>query len=49
METAITVLVGLWILFEIIYAIGWAFRSDLDEMEKTNPKYRKYLKDKYGW
>lgn len=42
-------LIGLVILFGFMYVMGWAFQYDLKEMEKTHPKYRKHLKDKYGW
>lgn len=30
-----------------MYVLGIAFQSDLDELEKTNPKYRKKLKDDF--
>ena len=30
-----------------MYVMGLAFQNDLKEMEKTHPKYRKYLKDRY--
>lgn len=49
METAIIIIVGVGILFGIMYMLGWAFQQDLDDMEKSQPEYRKYLKDKYGW
>ena len=30
-----------------MYILGLAFQSDLKDLEKTNPKYRKYLKEKF--
>ena len=42
-------LIGLIILISFMAVMGWAFQHDLKEMEKTHPKYRKHLKDKYGW
>lgn len=43
----ILILIGLLIGF--MYLMGWALQYDLKEMEKTHPKYRKYLKDRYKW
>lgn len=30
-----------------MYILGGCFESDLKDLEKTNPKYRQFLKDKY--
>ena len=35
-------------LFLFMLLMGTLFQHDLNEMEKTNPKYRKHLKDKYN-
>ena len=43
------ILIGIVLLFGFMYIMGWAFQYDLKEMKKTHPKYRKYLKDRYGW
>jgi len=40
-------LIGLSIIFLIMFVLGKAFQSDLNDLEKTNPKYRKHLKDKF--
>lgn len=40
-------LIGLGIIITIMWIFGKAFESDLKDLEKTNPKYRKFLKDKY--
>ena len=37
----------LCIILGIMLVIGQAFQVDLKEIEKKDPKYRKYLKDKY--
>lgn len=42
-------LIGLGIVLLLMYCFGLAFRHDLDEMEKTHPRYRKHLKNKYGY
>ena len=45
-------IIGLAILivsvFGFMYIMGRCFESDLKDIEKDNPKYRKFLKDKYG-
>lgn len=43
--TAIIVILGFFVFF---YIMGKAFESDLKDLEKTNPRLRKYLKDKYN-
>ncbi len=30
-----------------MWMFGKAFESDLKDLDKTNPRYRKHLKDKY--
>ena len=40
-------LIGLLILFGIMYIMGYAFNKDLNDLKKTHPKYRKHLRDKY--
>jgi hypothetical protein len=35
-------------LFLFMLLMGTLFQNDLDDMEKTNPEYRKHLKDKYN-
>jgi len=32
-----------------MYVMGYAFQKDLKDMEKTHPKFRKYLIDNYGF
>jgi hypothetical protein len=44
----VEIIIGILLLIGFMYAMGWAFQYDLKEMEKTHPKYRKYLKDRYG-
>jgi len=43
----ILLLIGM--IFGIMYVMGWALQDDLKRMEDSDPKYRKHLKDKYGW
>ena len=33
-------------LFLLMVVLGQAFKHDLDDLEKTNPQFRKQLKDK---
>lgn len=47
MENLIELLVIILIIFGLMYMFGRAFQSDLDDLERKNPKYRKWLKDKY--
>lgn len=35
------------IIFTFLLIGGLCFQEDLKEMEKTDPKFRKHLKDKY--
>lgn len=35
------------VLFVFMWALGKAWESDLEDLEKSNPKFRKFLKDKY--
>lgn len=48
MENLIGILVLLFIVFGFMWIMGKAFESDLKDLEKTNPKYRQFLKDKYN-
>lgn len=41
------ILIGIIVLFGFMYVMGWAFQKDLKDMEKTHPKFRKHLSDKY--
>jgi hypothetical protein len=41
------ILIGIIILFWVMYVMGCVFQKDLKDMEKTHPKFRKHLKDKY--
>jgi hypothetical protein len=43
----IKIFIGLVIIITIMWVFGKAFESDLKDLEETNPKYRKFLKDKY--
>lgn len=43
-----SLLIGIFVIFAIMWILGKAFEADLKDLEKTNPKYRKFLKDKYG-
>lgn len=47
MNDLIGFLVLIIVIFGFMYIMGRCFESDLKDLEKTNPKYRKYLKDKY--
>lgn len=40
-------LIGFLVLFLIMFVLGKAFQSDLNDLQKTNPKYRKHLKYKF--
>lgn len=42
-------IIGLILIFGLMYVMGWALQDDLKRIEKNDPKYRKHLKDKYGW
>jgi hypothetical protein len=37
----------LCIILGIMLVLGYAFQADLNEIEEKDPKYRKYLKNKY--
>ena len=44
------ILIGISLIGAVVgfmYVMGYAFQQDLKEMEKTHPKFRKYLKNKY--
>ncbi len=41
------ILIVICVLFGFMYVMGCAFQNDLKDMEKTHPKFRKHLKDKY--
>jgi predicted small metal-binding protein len=41
------ILIGIGILFGLMYVMGCAFQKDLKDMEKTHPKFRKHLKDNH--
>ena len=41
-------LIGIAIIFTFMWALGMVFESDLKELERTNPRRRKFLKDKFG-
>lgn len=47
MENIIGLLILFLFIFGLMWVLGKVFQSDLKELEKTNPKYRKWLKDKY--
>lgn len=47
MENLIGFLIIIAVLFIFMCIMGLCFESDLKDLEKTNPKYRKHLKDKY--
>lgn len=47
MEKIIGISVTLFVIFGLIWIMGKYFESDLKDLGKTNPKYRKWLKDKY--
>ena len=44
-------LIGATVLLVVVGGFMWimgkCFESDLEDLEKTNPRYRKFLKDKY--
>lgn len=40
-------LIGLGVILTIMWIFGKAFESDLKDLEKTNFKYRRFLKEKY--
>jgi|LauGreDrversion4_2_1035121.scaffolds.fasta_scaffold863631_1 hypothetical protein len=48
MENLIGISVTLLVILGFMWLMGKCFESDLKELEKTNPKYRKFLKDKYN-
>ena len=48
MKAVIGFLIAFFIAVIVMTVLGVAFRNDLKRMEKENPKYRKYLKDKYN-
>ena len=39
------ILIGILIIFAIMLGASFAFQKDLKEIERTDPKYRQYLKD----
>jgi hypothetical protein len=41
------ILVGLVVLIGFMWLMGSAFQTDLKDMKKTHPKFRKHLKDRY--
>ena len=41
------ILIILGVLIVFISLMGGAFQTDLKDMEKTHPKFRKHLKDRY--
>jgi len=43
------ILIGICVLIGLMYVMGYALQKDLKEMEKTHPKLRKHLEDKYGF
>jgi len=43
------ILILICVLFGFMYVMGYAFQKDLKDMEKTHPKFRKYLIDNYGF
>jgi hypothetical protein len=47
MNDVFGLLVLIIVVFGFIYFAGRCIKIDLEELEKTNPRYRKYLKDKY--
>jgi uncharacterized protein YneF (UPF0154 family) len=47
MENLIGISVTLFVILGFMWVMGKCFESDLKDLEKTNPKYRKWLKDKY--
>ena len=47
MENLIGISVTLLVILGFMWLMGKCFESDLKDLEKTNPKYRKWLKDKY--
>jgi hypothetical protein len=49
MKIIIEILIGICVLFGFMYVMGYAFQKDLKDMQKTHPKFRKHLKDKYDF
>ncbi len=47
MNNTIGILITVIIVFLFMYILGKCFKSDLKDLEETNPKYRQFLKDKY--
>ena len=47
MENLIGISVTLFVTLGFMWVMGKCFESDLKDLEKTNPKYRKWLKDNY--
>ena len=47
MENLIGILVTLFVILGFMWVIGKCFESELKDLEITNPKYRKWLKDRY--
>ena len=46
-EDIIGALILAVVILGFMYLMGRLFESDLKDMEKTHPHYRKYLRDKY--
>lgn len=42
------ILIGISIVVGLMYLMGYALQKDLKNMEKTHPKFRKHLKDKFN-
>lgn len=48
MENIITILVTFFAIVGFMWVMGKCFQSDLKDLRKSNPSYRKWLKDKYN-
>lgn len=48
MEDLIGLSVLVIVIFGFMYLSGKCFEADLKDLEKSNPKYRKHLKDNYN-
>jgi hypothetical protein len=42
-------IIGIITIFGLMYAMGWALQQDLNEIDKNDPEFGKYLKNKYKW
>ena len=47
MENLIGILITVFVIVGFMWVMGKCYQHDLKEMEKTDPKYRKWLKDNY--